>query len=149
MREISSNKTLEAVYRFQVRYNEVDSMGIVWHGHYAEYLELAREAFGEKYEFTYVKDIFSRGYYMPIVKIEIEYKKMLSYGDDALVKVIYRPTLSSKVCFDYEVYTKDAQSGDLTLVAVAHTVQVFTNLDKKLVYHNPDFYTEWKQKWLS
>ena len=33
---------------FQVRFSEVDSMKIVWHGEYIRYFEDGREAFGLK-----------------------------------------------------------------------------------------------------
>ena len=32
-----------------IRFSEVDSMSIVWHGSYVQYFEDAREAFGRKY----------------------------------------------------------------------------------------------------
>ena len=32
----------------RIRFNEIDALGIVWHGHYIKYFEDAREAFGKK-----------------------------------------------------------------------------------------------------
>ena len=40
---------LTAQVEIPIRFSEVDSMGIVWHGSYAAYVEEAREAFGVKY----------------------------------------------------------------------------------------------------
>ena len=37
---------LSATKTFEVRFSEVDSMGVVWLGHYATYFEDAREEFG-------------------------------------------------------------------------------------------------------
>jgi len=31
-----------------IRFSEVDSMGVVWHGNYIKYFEDGREAFGNK-----------------------------------------------------------------------------------------------------
>ena len=42
-------KELVASKHFEVRFSEVDSMNIVWHGSYPLYFEDAREAFGAKY----------------------------------------------------------------------------------------------------
>ena len=39
-------KVLKASKEFDVRFSEVDSMNIVWHGSYALYFENAREEFG-------------------------------------------------------------------------------------------------------
>ena len=38
---------LKAYAELKVRFNEVDSMAIVWHGNYVKYFEDARIAFGE------------------------------------------------------------------------------------------------------
>ena len=40
---------LSETVRVQVRFSEVDSIKMVWHGHYMTYMEDAREAFGRKY----------------------------------------------------------------------------------------------------
>ena len=37
-----------------IRFSEVDSLLIVWHGHYLKYFEDAREAFGRKYGLGYL-----------------------------------------------------------------------------------------------
>ena len=50
----------------EVRFSEVDSMNIVWHGSYALYFEDAREAFGARYGLDYL-NIFANGYYAPLV----------------------------------------------------------------------------------
>ena len=43
--ELTASKDIE------VRFSEVDMMKVVWHGAYPLYLEDAREAFGEKYDY--------------------------------------------------------------------------------------------------
>ena len=43
------NNILSVTKPFEIRFSEVDSMGVVWHGHYVKYFEDAREAFGAKY----------------------------------------------------------------------------------------------------
>ena len=59
---------LSATKMLEVRFSEVDSMNIVWHGSYALYFEDAREAFGQKYGLGYL-DIFGNGYYAPLVDL--------------------------------------------------------------------------------
>ena len=44
---------LRASKEFAVRFSEVDSMNVVWHGSYPLYFEDAREAFGKKYGLEY------------------------------------------------------------------------------------------------
>lgn len=121
-------------------------MSIVWHGNYAMYFELAREAFGYKYGLEYLK-IYGNGFYAPIVKLGFDYKSVLKYGDDVEVKIIYIPTASAKICYDYQVFKK-TKNGRKILAATGESMQVFTDLEHNLVLENPAFYLTWKKKWL-
>ena len=46
-------KELRFSREFEVRFSEVDIMGVVWHGAYPLYLEDAREAWGHHYGLCY------------------------------------------------------------------------------------------------
>ena len=143
---IKGAKKLSAATRISIRFSEVDSMSIVWHGNYAMYFEQAREAFGKKYGLEYLK-IYFNGYYAPIVKLSFDYKKVLKYGDDVEVKITYVPTVSAKICYEYQVFAK-SKSGNKILAAQGESMQVFTDLRHNLVLENPAFYESWKEKWL-
>ena len=58
----------------QIRFNEVDSLSIVWHGNYVKYLEDGREDFGNKFGIGYLH-VKKAGYIIPIVDLKIQYKK--------------------------------------------------------------------------
>lgn len=126
----------------KIRFSEVDSMSVVWHGSYVKYFEDAREAFGAKYGLGYM-DIFGNGYYAPLVELDFKYRKPLLYGSKPEVTIFYRPTEAAKIVFDYEI--RDTSDG--SLVATGHSVQVFMDKDYKLVWTNPPFYEEWKKRW--
>ena len=57
-------KELTETIAFDIRFSEVDSMNVVWHGSYPLYFEDAREAFGKKYDLGYMK-MFRNGYFAP------------------------------------------------------------------------------------
>ncbi|MDR1273686.1 MAG: acyl-CoA thioesterase [Odoribacteraceae bacterium] len=133
--------TLKVSKEVDVRFNEVDSMNIVWHGSYALYFEDAREAFGAEYGLGYL-DIFGHGYYAPLVELKFNYKRPLVYGCRARVEITFRDTDAAKIIFDYEI--RDASDG--ALVATGHSVQVFLDKQYQLVWGNPAFYEEWKRK---
>ncbi len=134
---------LTAELDFKVRFSEVDSMSVVWHGSYPLYFEDAREAFGEKYDLGYLL-IFGNGYYAPLVDLEFHYRKPIVYGMRPRIRITYRPTEAAKLIFDYEIY--DSQDG--SLLATGSSTQVFMDLNYKLVLYNPPFYEEWKKRWL-
>lgn len=132
---------LSASANIRIRFSEVDSVGIVWHGSYALYFEDAREAFGAMYGITYL-DIFNSGYYAPIVDLSFSFKKPLSYGKSAIVTAKFRNTKAAKIIFDYEI----TDPADGSIIATGASVQVFLDLDYRLVWTLPPFFAEWKQK---
>lgn len=73
MKELKASKT------FAVRFSEVDSMNVVWHGSYPLYFEDAREAFGKQYGLEYM-GFFDHGYFAPLVDLSFHYKKPIRYG---------------------------------------------------------------------
>lgn len=132
---------LTASKEFEVRFSEVDSMSIVWHGSYPLYFEDVREAFGAKYGLGYMT-IFNNGYYAPLVELSFKYKKPLVYESKPRINITYIPTESAKIVFEYEII--DTVSGDI--IATGRSVQVFMDSNYQLVWENPKFYQDWKEK---
>ncbi len=132
---------LKASKEIRIRFSEVDSMNIVWHGSYALYFEDAREEFGKKFGISYL-DIFGNGYYAPLVDLRFQYKKPLVYGKTARIDISFRNTETAKIIFDYEIFDTE----DNSLIATGYSIQVFLDKDYQLVWNNPPFYEEWKRK---
>lgn len=135
--------SLYASKPIDVRFSDVDSMGIVWHGSYMLYFEDAREAFGRKYGIDYLT-IHNNGFYAPLVDIQFKYRRPIAYGMSPVAKAIYRPTEAAKIVFDYEI--SDSQTG--VILTTGHSTQVFMDLNYQLVLGNPPFYEQWKKQWL-
>ena len=135
LRELVVEKELE------IRFSEVDMMGVVWHGNYPLYLEDAREAFGAEFGLSYALYI-RENVFVPIVKMDVDYKRPVRFGMRPVIRIEYVPTDAAKLIFDYKLY--DKESGDVFLTA--RTVQVFMDRDYKLMWFSPDFYTQWKQQ---
>lgn len=127
---------------FKVRFSEIDSMQIVWHGEYVRYFEDGREAFGKQYGLGYM-DIYAKGYMVPIVDLTCQFKQSLSFGEEAIVETRYIACDAAKIKFEYVIY----RATDHHIVATGSTTQVFLNLNKELELVNPHFYTEWKKQW--
>jgi acyl-CoA thioester hydrolase len=125
-----------------VRFNEVDSLAIVWHGHYVTYFEDGREDFGLKHGLDYLK-IYAAGYLVPIVSVKIDYKKVLAYGDTMIIETIYKETLAAKIIFQFNIYKKLEEGREL--VATGETIQVFLDKQFTLQLYCPEFYEAWKK----
>ncbi|MDR2409095.1 MAG: acyl-CoA thioesterase [Bacteroidales bacterium] len=132
---------LRAEKEFDVRFSEVDSMGIVWHGSYSLYFEDAREAFGKKYGLEYLY-MFDRGYYAPLVELHFDYKRPLKYGDKGRIEICFRDTEAAKIIFDYKIFSIPSEE----LIATGYSIQVFLDRDYNLVWLTPLFFQQWKQQ---
>lgn len=132
---------LSAEKEIEIRFSEVDMMGVVWHGSYTYYLEDAREAFGAKYGLSYTRYIVEY-VFAPIVELNISYKHPLRYGMKPVVRITYHPTEAAKIIFDYEIL--DPETGVVFLKATS--TQVFMDRNYNLLWESPEFYTEWKKQ---
>lgn len=126
----------------KIRFSEVDSMRVVWHGNYVKYLEDGRENFGEEYKLGYY-DVFEHGLMTPIVKLEVDYKSVIRYGEEIIIETEYIPTKAAKIIFKYKIFNAKTKKIALT----ASTTQVFIDTKEILHLTNPDFYVEWQKKW--
>jgi acyl-CoA thioester hydrolase len=134
---------LTAAKRLDIRFSEVDSMSIAWHGSYPLYFEDAREEFGRLYGLGYMC-IFDNGYYAPLVELSFKYKKPITYRMHPIIEIRYVPTDAAKIHFKYTI--KSETDGEV--LATGESVQVFTDRNNELVWYNPPFYEAWKKKWL-
>jgi len=139
---MKENEILKASKVLDIRFSEVDSMNVVWHGSYMLYFEDAREEFGRKYQLEYMR-MSDAGYYAPLVDMQFHYRRPITYGMHPRIDIIYRPTEAAKIVFDYEIH--DSETNEL--MASGHSVQVFMDKDYQLVWANPDFYVAWKKRW--
>lgn len=135
------NEELVCLTQSQVRFSEVDSMGVVWHGNYVRYFEDGREAFGTKYGISYL-DFARENIVIPLVKINCDYKKPLRYGDTATVVTRFVNCDAAKLQYEYIIYRNNTRE----VVATGSSVQVFLNPDMELMLDFPPFFLEWKKK---
>ncbi|WP_411766907.1 acyl-CoA thioesterase [Winogradskyella sp. A3E31] len=132
---------LSVEHTIRVRFNETDALGIVWHGNYLKYFEDGREAFGRKYDMSYLV-AKNNGYATPIVKTTTEHKIPLQYGEVITIITTFQNTEAAKLVFKY-VIKNEAQD----IVCTGETTQVFTNLkDSIMALAQPDFLKHWKIK---
>ncbi len=114
-------------------------MGVIWHGSYLRYFEDGREAFGREYGLTYLK-FYDNGFFVPIVKSQVEHKAVVQYGQEIEIIAKLTPTAAAKLVFDYEVHNLTTRR----LAATGKTVQVFMHAEtRELHLTQPKFYEDW------
>ncbi|WP_350285533.1 thioesterase family protein [uncultured Croceitalea sp.] len=110
-------------FSFRVRYSETDQMGVVYHGNYAQYLEMGRVEWLRSLGVSY-KSLEDGGIILPVIHLQIDYKKSAIYDDLITVETILKKQPMVKIEFDYKVYRENGE-----LLATANTVLAF--MDKK------------------
>lgn len=125
--------------RLRVRFNEVDTLRIVWHGHYINYFEQAREAFGRAHGMSYL-DMLEHEIAVPVTEVSAQYRKSLRYGDEAIVRAYFIPTQAAKIIFHYDVF----RATDNVLCATGYSEQVFMEPHTGELYlYFPAVYQSW------
>lgn len=135
-------KELMSRTKVQVRFNEADPLGIVWHGHYIRYFEDGREAFGNIHGLGYL-EVYKQGFVIPIVNVHCDFKRSLRYGDSVIVETKYIPCQAAKMKFSYRLFNAATNE----LVATGASVQVFLEKESStLQLNNPPFFEDWKKR---
>lgn len=130
--------------KIRVRFSEVDAMRVVWHGEYVRYFEDGREAFGREFGGLSYTTITDEGYYIPIVKLELDYIMPLKHGDTAIVETRFVNTKGAKILMEYVIYREE----DMAVAAMGRSLQMFTRVeDNQLEINVPEFFVKWKEKW--
>jgi len=106
----------------EVRFPEVDSYGVVWHGHYVQYFEVARNALCAAFGLT-PADALARGYRVPITRVELNVKRSARLDDRLEVSAVLAPPRTAKLAMAYEI----RRLPEKTLLATGTTEQVILN----------------------
>ena len=104
--------------QIRIHYALTDQMGVVYHGHYAQFYEIGRAEWLRKLNFTY-KDIEAMGIIMPVVDIHSRFLRPAKYEDLITVKTVLKELpVHHKIVFHHEIYNEQGEllnTGDVTL----------------------------------
>ena len=131
---------IRTIYKRQVRFEEVDLMGVVWHGRYPGYFEEARVALSAKYGIGYT-DFMAHDHPVPIRKMNLDYVAPLRFADKIEIETILHWSDAAKISFEYII-----RKGDI-IVCTGYTVQMMLDKDFNVMLEAPAFYMAFIQKW--
>ena len=120
----------------RVRYAETDQMGVVHHGNYALYLEMARIEWLRKLGISY-KKMEEDGIALPVVSLSINFKKSAHYDDVIKVKTQLKKRPTALVDFEYEILN-DLQQ----ILCTANVVLAFVDIKTKKPIRPPKYFLE-------
>ena len=108
--------------KIQIRYGETDQMGIVYHGNYAQYLEIGRIEWLRSFGVSY-KKMEEQGIMLPVISLSLNYKKSARYDDVICVKTQLVKAPTATIEFDFEISNEDGE-----IITFAKAVLAFINM---------------------
>jgi acyl-CoA thioester hydrolase len=107
--------------KIRVHYALTDQMGVVYHGHYAEFFEIGRVEAFRQIGCLY-KDIEAMGVIMPVVEISSRFLRPAKYDDLITVKTFLKELPENhKVIFYSEIFNEQGElltTGNVTLYCI-------------------------------
>lgn len=137
-------KELEDICRIPVKFSEIDSMCVAWHGSYVTYMEDGRESFGRHYPGLGYEDIQRSGIYAPMYDMHIKYYASLRINDVAEIHTKYVYKRGARLDYVYQIF----RESDHQLCAEASSTQLFIDPDGNLMTDKPAYYQKWQNKFL-
>lgn len=120
-----------------VPFFDVDSMNVVWHGHYVKYLEMARCALLDHIGHNYTQMLES-GYAWPVIDIQLRYVRGAVFGQ----RLIVRASLvewENRLKINYLI--SDAETGER--MTRASTIQVAVLIEnREMQLASPSVFTD-------
>jgi acyl-CoA thioester hydrolase len=111
---------------------DIDSMDIVWHGHYVKYLELARCALLDRLDYGYAR-MRESGYGWPVIELRLKYVRPATFGQPLIVRAQI-VEWQNRLKIAYAI--RDAKTGDK--VNAATSIQVAVDLvTREMQYVSP------------
>lgn len=86
----------------EVRYQETDQMGVVYHANYLVWFEIGRTKFIEQLGFEYT-DMEKHNIVSPVTDAQISFKKPIRYGDEVLVETWLEKYDGLRTVYGYHV----------------------------------------------
>jgi acyl-CoA thioester hydrolase len=124
-----------------VKFEEVDSMGIVWHGRYPSYFEEGRVALGHRYGISY-SDFIRERIPVPVRQMQIDYHRPLQFEEEFRIRTILCWSDAARINFEYEIHNSQGQ-----LVCTGCTVQLMLDQDLNVLLTPPPFFAAFLDRW--
>jgi acyl-CoA thioester hydrolase len=104
--------------QIRIHYALTDQMGVVYHGHYAQFYEIGRTEALRSLGITY-KEVEATGVIMPVTEIHSKFVRPALYDDlVTVVTTVKEMPLHHKIIFHSEIYNEKDELlnvGDVTL----------------------------------
>jgi len=121
--------------QIRIHYALTDQMGVVYHGHYAQFFEIGRVEMIRQLGLSY-KDMEATGVIMPVVDFHCRFLRPAKYDDLITVKTTLKELpLHHKIVFHSEIYNEEntlLSAGEVTLYFMETATMKRYNIPQQL-----------------
>ena len=118
--------------KIQIRYDEVDKMGYVYHGNYAKFYHISRTELLRKIGIS-DKELESHNILLPVIEMNIKYIKPIFYDDIITIKTSLNHIPGSRMKFLHEVRNHNNE-----LINHAESTVVFVDMHTRKPMKAPE-----------
>ncbi len=117
--------------RIKVRFNEVDSYRVAWHGHYVAWMEAGRNGLAGRFGIN-AGQVDSMGFFAPVVALDLRFKRPARFDEELRIMTSARRTQTATLEFVCMILGEDGE-----VCAEGKTVHVLTDRNGTLQYRLP------------
>ena len=126
----------------RIMIREVDAMGVVWFGRYADLIEEAAIVLHNSYNISY-KELYDDGAMHPMVQYHMDYHLPLTLNEEITIKASCIWTESARFNIEYELIKEDGRTA-----SKGYTVQLFIDSEsRELLLTPPDIIEKFRERW--
>ena len=118
-------------FQLTTRYAETDQMGVIHHGTYATYFELARIEWLRSIGLSYAK-LEKQGILLPVLSLSTEFKHPLYFDDQIQIEICLDDDPTSIIDFSYKIFNQHK-----VLCTIAKTRLAFVNSESRKIMRCP------------
>lgn len=122
--------------KLTVRFHEVDSYQVAWHGHYVAWMEAGRMELSALFGLA-PSELMGLGYIGPVVQLEVKYLKPARFGDELTIRTGIKPVETAAVVFISEICSQNGER-----LATGKVVHALTDRDGTLQFRLPPVVAE-------
>ena len=130
--------------QIRIHYALTDQMGVVYHGHYAQFYEIGRTEALRSLGITY-KEVEATGVIMPVTEIHSKFVRPALYDDlVTVVTTVKEMPLHHKIIFHSEIYNEKDELlnvGDVTLYFMDAKTMKRAEMPQQIKEKMVDFFT--------
>ena len=119
--------------RLRVRYEETDTMGVVYYSKYFVWMEVGRVSLLRDIGFAYTEWV-KHEIQFPVVQAHADYRASAQFDDEVLVKTRIAAIGNKSIRFENEIY----KLPDMRLLATGHTVHALMGKHGKSIPFSPE-----------